>query len=67
MKGKQITCASCDGHGMISDMAGEPDECRDCGGSGLNWRYPKGAIARYYGGPLIGKDVPHETPPPPQG
>ena len=55
LSGHSIKCANCNGHGIVSDMAGEPDECLDCGGSGANWQYPKGAIACYYSGPLIGR------------
>jgi len=58
-RGKSITCANCDGHGLISSWSfgvNEPDECRDCGGSGRNWQYPGGAIARYYSGPLLGRE-----------
>jgi DnaJ-class molecular chaperone len=56
LAGKAVRCASCGGHGLVADMAGEPDECGVCGGSGQNWRYPGGAVARYYSGPLIGRD-----------
>ena len=53
--GRSIPCASCGGHGLVLSMCGEPDECSDCGGSGTNWQYPRGAIAKYYSGPLIGR------------
>lgn len=69
MLGSVITCERCDGKGfrtVWSFGVKEPDECLDCGGSGLNWQYPKGAIARYYGGPLIGRATlapkPGDTP-----
>lgn len=55
LTGWDIECANCGGHGLVVDTHGEPDECAQCGGSGSNWQYPKGAIARYYGGPLIGR------------
>lgn len=65
LNGKQISCSTCDGHGMRSvwSFGGvkEPDECQDCGGSGRNWQYPRGAIARYYGGPLIGRESSHDA------
>lgn len=57
--GAHIRCCTCDGHGQRSVWCfgvKEPDECPDCGGSGKNWRYPSGVIARYYGGPLLGKE-----------
>lgn len=59
--GEKIKCARCDGHGVHQGNSLEPwpEECKDCGGSGTNWRYPGGAIARYYGGPLIGRDRAH--------
>lgn len=52
----QCTCVRCNGHGQVAHWSFgtmEPDECPDCGGSGLNWRYPSGAIAKYYGGPFL--------------
>lgn len=57
--GEHIKCVWCDGHGVKASWSFgvmEPDECRMCGGSGLNWKYPGGAIAKYYAGPLIGRD-----------
>lgn len=57
-RGRPIRCSRCDGHGIISTWSfgvQEPDECPDCGGSGANWLYPRGAIASYYSGPLIGR------------
>ena len=57
-KGQQITCSRCYGKGVRAVWSFgvlEPDECENCGGSGLNWLYPGGAIARYYSGPLIGR------------
>lgn len=56
LNGKSIPCANCGGHGLVVAMSGEPDECGDCGGSGRNWQYRGGAIARYYSGPLIGRE-----------
>lgn len=56
-KGAPIQCARCGGHGLVSSWSfgvKEPNECADCGGSGSNWLYPRGAIAKYYSGPLIG-------------
>ena len=55
--GHSIQCARCGGHGLVLSMSSEPDECSDCGGSGCNWQYPGGAIARYYSGPLLGRDA----------
>lgn len=59
LSGKHISCARCDGAGyrtVWSFGVKEPDECPDCGGSGRNWQYPRGAIAAYYGGPFIGRE-----------
>ena len=55
-EGESISCTSCAGHGIVSTWSfgvKEPNECGDCGGSGQNWKYPGGTIARYYGGPLV--------------
>ena len=59
-RGRSIRCVRCGGHGLVTVWSfgvQEPDECADCGGSGTNWRYPRGAIARYYSGPLIGREA----------
>jgi DnaJ-class molecular chaperone len=56
--GKQIRCERCDGAGLVASWSFDgpiPDECPDCNGSGRNWQYPKGAIAKHYAGPLIGR------------
>ena len=61
INGERIRCDRCDGHGyrvVWSFGVKEPDECSDCGGSGKIWKYRGGAIARYYGGPLLGREVP---------
>lgn len=60
LNGNHIRCDRCDGKGQITSWqfgVKEPDECPDCGGSGKNWQYSGGAIASYYGGPLIGREV----------
>lgn len=57
-RGRFVECTLCGGAGLRSVWSfgvKEPDECPDCGGSGLNWQYPRGAIASYYGGPFIGR------------
>ena len=56
--GEYISCAQCDGHGQVSSWSfgvKEPDECGACGGSGLNWKYSGGAVAKHYAGPMIGR------------
>lgn len=56
--GRRIRCDSCDGKGLVTTWSIDMellDECRDCRGGGWNWQYPRGAIAAYYGGPLIGR------------
>ena len=63
MKGRYITCANCGGHGLVasfSEGANWPDECADCGGSGKNWLYPSGYIARFYSGPFLGRATAEE-------
>lgn len=62
-KWTQRRCDSCGGHGQVSsytidggDFNGA-DECRDCNGSGVIWRSPKGSLAQYPGGPFIGRDT----------
>lgn len=59
MNGKQIECATCGGHGLVASWSGgtnEPDECHNCCGSGLNWQYESGVIAKYYTGPFLGRE-----------
>lgn len=58
VNGHSIVCISCDGKGLRN--AGNPfdpwpEECVWCAGSGKNWQYQSGAIAKYLGGPLIGR------------
>ena len=60
MNGCKIKCDRCDGHGIVQNGNNYdpcPEECADCNGSGNIWRYNSGVLAKYYGGPLIGKDV----------
>jgi hypothetical protein len=58
---REIRCASCDGHGLVSDYGccGEDfygaKECDDCCGSGRQHITEKGVIAAYPGGPLRGR------------
>lgn len=60
---QEIKCAVCDGEGIVgiysnNDFEG-PDECRSCDGSGRNIIYVKsGVIAKYLGGPLMGRIPP---------
>jgi len=59
LRGRFIQCDRCDGHGIVTSWSfgvKEPDECPECCGSGRNWRYPSGLIAKHYGGPFIGRD-----------
>lgn len=63
--GHQIVCARCCGNGLVwswSFGVKEADECADCGGTGRNWQYHGGAIAKYYSGPLIGRTIPEPQP-----
>jgi hypothetical protein len=56
LRGKHVKCDLCDGHGQRARWSFgviEPDECPDCGGSGLIWEYPSGALAKWYGGPFL--------------
>lgn len=57
LNGCLVGCICCDGSGLVLAMDGTPDECRWCAGSGRNWRYRSGLIAKWYAGPLIGKDT----------
>jgi len=55
---ERIKCNRCDGHGLITSWSygvKEPDECRECGGSGTIIRYESGTYAQYPGGPLLGR------------
>lgn len=65
MSGEHIKCDTCDGKGIRSVWSfgvKEPDECLNCGGSGKNWQYPNRAIAKFYGGPLIGRALKDPRP-----
>lgn len=58
MRGKQCRCSRCGGHGLVTVWSfgvKEPEECEDCGGSGSLWVYPSGLLAKWYGGPLMGR------------
>jgi hypothetical protein len=49
-------CGACSGYGMVSsysafDFEG-PEECNSCGGTGINWKTPKGRYVLYPGGPF---------------
>lgn len=58
---REIQCYSCGGHGLVSgytfdgsDFTGA-EECDCCGGSGKLSVSEKGAIARWPGGPFVGR------------
>ncbi|RWB94494.1 MAG: hypothetical protein EOS51_33005 [Mesorhizobium sp.] len=58
MNGSLIKCARCNGSGIGQKASAyQPwdEECCDCGGSGKNWQYSGGAIAKHYSGQLIGR------------
>lgn len=58
LNGHRIRCERCDGKGVVASWSLDgpfPEECPDCGGSGLNWRYQNGSIASYYSGPFLGR------------
>lgn len=64
MNGEILKCYKCDGKGLVTSWSfgvKEPDECGNCGGSGLNWIYPSGVIAKYYSGPLCGRVAKSKT------
>jgi hypothetical protein len=42
-------------YGCGEDFYGEK-ECRDCNGTGNLFRSPKGALAKYPGGPFVGRE-----------
>lgn len=53
-----VHCVRCDGKGLVSSWSfgvKEPDECPDCCGAGVNWQYDNGMVARYRGGPFVGR------------
>ena len=59
MNGISIKCLNCRGLGVeqrANTFDISPEECSVCSGSGKNWRYNNGAIAKYYGGPFIGSE-----------
>lgn len=50
-----VDCGCCNG----LEWGGEyPRECRDCGGTGVLYRYASGRLALYRGGPFCGSDSP---------
>lgn len=56
----RITCARCDGKGIVGKWSWggvEPDECPDCGGGGAIVQYASGALASWPGGPFLGRIV----------
>jgi DnaJ-class molecular chaperone len=56
---RRESCSKCGGHGLVSsyswndshDFLGA-DECVSCGGTGTQWRTPKGRYVLYPGGPF---------------
>jgi DnaJ-class molecular chaperone len=56
--GKQIKCFNCDGHGIhlnSNSWDPSPDECSVCDGNGTLWQYDSGPIAKWHGGPFVGR------------
>lgn len=41
--GSRVLCGACDGYG---------GSCHECAGSGENWKYEGGVVAKWYAGPL---------------
>lgn len=54
INGVFIKCSDCLGHGLVTTYGGGFDECSSCGGSGTNWMYKSGRVAKYYSGPFLG-------------
>lgn len=58
MSGQWIDCGACH-HGVVAVYSGRdfegPGECPYCT-AGVIWRYPSGALAKYPGGPFIGRE-----------
>jgi DnaJ-class molecular chaperone len=57
----RVPCHNCAGHGLLPDYGCGEDfygekECRDCNGTGNLFRSPKGALAKYPGGPFVGRE-----------
>jgi hypothetical protein len=53
-KWRVISCASCRNGMYWSYTYDEPEECRNCGGSGQIYIRPKGHCFQYPGGPATG-------------
>jgi hypothetical protein len=58
---RQIKCADCSGHGLISGYTADgsdftgAEECKGCAGRGFVWLSAKGVLAQYPGGPFLGR------------
>ena len=52
--GRNIRCLNCADHGILDASYHNPKECPECLGTGANWLYKNGSLAKYKGGPLIG-------------
>lgn len=52
---KREPCFTCGGHGLVTALGGEAAECPCCEGSGSLYVSKGGAIARWPGGPFVGK------------
>ena len=52
---KRESCFGCGGHGLVMALGGEAAECDVCEGSGAVYVSEGGAIAKWPGGPFVGK------------
>jgi len=58
----KVQCWNCGGHGLVSSYTADgsdflgADECDTCCGSGRIFRSPRGALARWPGGPFVGRE-----------
>jgi hypothetical protein len=56
-------CCSCGGHGLVSAYTADGGEflgaaeCKTCDGKGHVFRSPRGALAKYPGGPFLGREA----------
>lgn len=50
---EHLQCWTCAGHGQVGHLI--PDECRTCDGKGWVVRYKSGVLAKWQGGPLLGR------------
>jgi DnaJ-class molecular chaperone len=53
---EQVKCWECNGFGIVDRGYHNPGECPTCDGKGYVVQYESGVLARYPGGPLLGRE-----------